>query len=73
MVTLEKINRAYEITESKYRLGDTYFRHYIETEEKFIKHIENLCNTIGEANIISIQFLNGEQNEIKSYIITCKE
>lgn len=73
MVTIEKINRAYEIVESKYRLGDTYITRYIETEEKFIKNIENLCNTIGEENIISIQFFNGEQNEIKSCIITCKE
>lgn len=73
MVTIEKINRAYEIKESKYRLEDTFATHYIETEEEFIKSIEKLCNTIGEENIISIQFFNGKQNEIKSCIITCKE
>lgn len=73
MVTIEKINRAYEIKENKYRLENTSIKHYIETEEEFIKGIENLCNTIGEENIISVQFLNGKQNEISSCIITCKE
>ena len=73
MVTIEKINRAYKIIGSKYRLEFTYIKHYIETEEEFIKNIENLCNTIGEENIISIQFFNEEKNEISSCIITYKE
>lgn len=73
MVTIEKINRAYEIKESKYRLEDTFITHYIETEEEFIKGIENLCNTIGEENIISIQFFNEKQNEINRCILTYKE
>ena len=73
MLTIEKINRAYEIKENKYRLENTFIKHYIETEEEFIKNIDNLCNTIGENNIISIQFFNGERNEIISCIITYKE
>lgn len=73
MITIEKINRVHEIKESKYRLEHTFVKHYIETEEEFIKGIENLCNTIGEENIISIQFLNGENREINSCIIACKE
>ena len=73
MVTIEKLNRAYEIKENKYRLEHTFITHYIETEEEFIKGIENLCNTIGEANLISVQFLNGERNEINGCIITYKE
>ena len=73
MVTIEKINRAYEIKESRNFGKQNFYTHYIETEEEFIKGIENLCNTIGEENIISIQFLNGEQNEIDGCIITYKE
>lgn len=73
MVTIEKINRAYEIKESKDFLKHTFIVHYIETEEEFIKGVESLCNTIGEENIISIQFLNGERNEIDGCILTCKE
>lgn len=73
MVTIEKINRAYKIKKEKDFLYHTFITHYIETEEEFIKGIENLCNTIGEKNIISIQFLNGEQNEIDGCIITYKE
>ena len=57
MVTIEKIKRAYKI----------------ETEEEFIKGIKNLCNAIGEENIISVQFLNGERNEIDRCILTYKE
>jgi hypothetical protein len=74
MVTIEKLNRAYKTEEVKHvaRLG--YFTtHYIETEKEFIKGIENFCNTIGEENIISIQFLNGEQNEICACVLTYKE
>lgn len=73
MVTIEKINRAYKIEESKHALQNTFYTHYIETEEEFIKGIEKLCNTIGEENLISVQFLSGKENEIKSCIITCKE
>ena len=73
MVTIEKIKRAYKIEESKHALHNNLVRHYIETEEEFIRNIENLCNTIGEENIITVQFFNGEQNEIESCIITCKE
>lgn len=73
MVTIEKLNRTYEIKESKYHLEHSFITHYIETEEEFIKGIENLCNTIGEENIISVQFLNGKQNEIDGCILTYKE
>ena len=72
MVTIEKINRAYEIKKSGYVLNDTFIIHYIETEEEFIKGIENLCNTIGEENIIAVQFLNGEQHKIDGCILTYK-
>ena len=73
MVTIEKIKRAYKIEESKHALHNTVYKHYIENEEEFIKNIENLCNTIGEENLISIQFMSGEQNEINSCILTYKE
>lgn len=73
MVVIEKINRAYEIKESEYILNNTFITHYIETEKEFIKNIENLCNTIGEKNIIAIQFLNGERHEIDGCILTYKE
>lgn len=73
MVTIEKINRAYKIEKSGYILNDTFITHYIESEEEFIKGIENLCNTIGEENIISVQFFNGERNEIEKCILTYKE
>lgn len=73
MVTIEKIKRAYKIEESKHALHDTVYKYYIETEEEFIKNIENLLNTIGEENIIAVQFLSGEQNEINGCIITYKE
>lgn len=73
MVTIEKINRAYIIKEDNDFFKHTFITHYIETEKEFIKSIENLCNTIGEENIISIQFFNGERNEVDSCIITYKE
>ena len=73
MVTIEKINRAYEIKKSGYVLNDTFITHYIETEKEFIKGIEDLCNTIGAENIITVQFLNGERNEIDGCILTYKE
>lgn len=73
MVTIEKINRAYKTEESGNIFNNTFITHYIETEEEFIKGIENLCNAIKEENIISIQFLNGERNEIDRCIITYKE
>lgn len=73
MVTIEKINRAYEIKEGKNWGKQNFSTHYIETEEEFIKGIENLCNAIKEENIISVQFLNGERNEIDGCIITYKE
>ena len=73
MVTVEKIKRAYKIEENNYCLNQTFFTHYLETEKEFIEGIEDLCNTIGEENIISVQFFNGERNEIDNCIITYKE
>jgi hypothetical protein len=73
MVTIEKIKRAYKIEESKHALHNNLVKYYIETEEEFIKGIESLLNTIGEENIIAVQFLNGKENEINGCIITCKE
>lgn len=73
MVTIEKIKRGYKIEKSGYVLNDTFITHYIETENEFIKGIENLCNTIGAENIIAVQFLNGERNEIDRCILTYKE
>lgn len=73
MITIEKIKRAYKIEESKHALHNNPVRHYIETEEEFIQGIENLCNTIGEENLISVQFMNGERNEINGCILIYKE
>lgn len=73
MVTIEKINRAYRIEGYNYRAEHKFSVNYIETQEEFIKGIENLCNTIGEENIIAVQFLNGEQHEIDGCILTYKE
>ena len=73
MVTIEKINRAYDIEKSENIFNNTLITHYIETEEEFIKGIESLCNTIKEENIIAVQFLNGERNEISGCILTYKE
>lgn len=73
MVTIEKIKRAYKIEESKHALHNNLVRHYIEAEEEFIKNIETLLNTIGEENIIAVQFLNGKENEINGCIITYKD
>ena len=73
MVTIEKINRAYEIKEGREWGRQTFYAHYIETEKEFINNIENLLNTIGEENIIAVQFLNGEKNEIDKCILTYKE
>lgn len=73
MVTIEKIKRAYKTEKSKHALYNTFVTHYIETEEEFIKGIEDLCNTIGEENLISVQFMSGERNEINECILTYKE
>lgn len=73
MVTIEKLNRAYEIKESGYLLDNTSWVHYLETEKEFMKSIENLCDTIGAENIIAVQFLNGERNEITGCILTYNE
>lgn len=73
MVTIEKLNRAYEIKESGYALDNTSWVHYLETEKEFMKNVENLCSTIGAENIIAVQFLNGKQNEIDKCILTYTE
>lgn len=73
MVTIEKIKRTYKIEKSKHALYNNPVKRYIETEEEFIKGIEALCNTIGEENIISIQFTSGERNEVNGCILTYKE
>lgn len=73
MVSIEKVKRAYKIEKSGFVYDYSYVTRYIETEEEFLKNIENLCNTIGENNIISIQFLNGKREELTDCIITYKE
>ena len=73
MIIIEKINRAYKFHKSGTILNPVVTIYYIETEEEFLKNNEKLCNHIGKANIISIQFLNGEKNEIDKCIITYKE
>ena len=73
MVSIEKIRRAYKLEKSGFVCDERLYTHYIETEEEFLKGIENLCNTIGENNIISVQFLDGERKEIDGCIITYKE
>lgn len=73
MVTIEKLNRAYEIKESGYLLDNNPWVHYLETEKEFMKNVEDLCNTIGVENIIAVQFLNGKQNELDRCILTYNE
>ncbi len=73
MVSIEKIRRAYKKEKIGFVYDNRFVTRYIETEEEFLKNIENLCNTIGENNIISIQFLNGEKQEIDGCILTYKE
>ena len=73
MVSIEKIRRAYKIEKSGFVLDEKLHTYYIETEAEFLKGIENLCNSIGENNIISIQFFDGERQEIDGCIITYKE
>lgn len=68
MVTIKKISRKYERVTNEYT-GASWIS-YPDAEQDFIKDIENLCNTIGENNLISVQFLNGERNEIHCCIIT---
>lgn len=73
MVMIEKINRDHETINVEHCLSEhTLFPHYTETEEEFIKGIEELCNTIGEENLISVQFLTGKNNEVNGCIITSK-
>lgn len=71
MVTIEIIKRAYKIEQEK--ISKKFLTYYIETIEEFLKGIENLCNSIEENNIISIQFFNNERQEIDKCIITYKE
>lgn len=71
MVTIKKISRKYERVTNEYT-GASWIS-YPDAEQDFIKDIENLCNTIGENNLISVQFLNGERNEIHCCIITYNE
>ena len=52
MVTIKKIIREYEIKRNEYT-GLEYIK-YLESEEEYIRRVENLCNTIGE--VISAQF-----------------
>ena len=70
MVTIKKIIRKYERETNEYT-GVSWIS-YPDTEQEFINDIEHLCNTIGEDNLISVQFLNGERNEIHCCIITHK-
>ena len=61
MVTIEIIKRAYKTEREK--ISKKFLTYYIETTKEFLKGIENLCNSIGENNIISIQFFDGESQE----------
>lgn len=69
MVTIKKINREYERCENQYT-GASWIA-YCVTEEIFLKDIENLCNTIGEENIISVQFFRRDL-QVDVCIITYK-
>ena len=62
MVAIKKIPREYERREDEYS-GHTWID-YLESEENYIKRVENLCNTIGE--VISVQFFMRDL-----YINTC--
>lgn len=69
MVTIKQINREYKICENQYT--GAFWIAYCVTETKFLKDIENLCNTIGEENIISVQFLQRDW-QVATCIITYK-
>ena len=62
MVTIKKIIREYERRRNEYT-GFEWID-YLESEENYIKRVENLCNTIRE--VLSIQFFMRD-----SYIDTC--
>lgn len=73
MVVIERIKRARTIEESKNIIHGGLIRSYLETEDEFMAGIASLCHTIGEENIISIQFFHDKYNDIDSCIITSKE
>lgn len=73
MVTIERIHRAYTIEECVTVFERRIYTHYIESEKEFIIGIEDLCDTIGEENIISIQFFKDDNGDIDECIITYKE
>lgn len=71
MVHIERFNRPRDIIENKYT--GVWSKYYTQSEEDFLKLMEDLCNHIGEDNIISVQFLEREHNEVDCCIITCKQ
>lgn len=66
---IKQINREYERCENQYT-GASWIN-YCVTEVKFLKNIENICNDIGEENIISVQFLQRDF-EVSACILTYK-
>ena len=70
MITIEKLKRAYKIRENQYT--GRHWICYLETESDFVQGIQNLCNTIGEDNIVSVQFFERDC-QIASCIITYKD
>ena len=52
MVSIKKVVRKYEKRRNEYT--DYEWIDYLESEENYIKRVENLCNTLGE--VVSVQF-----------------
>jgi hypothetical protein len=70
MIHIERLDRPREFTENPYT--GVWSKYYTQSEADFLKSIENLCNSIGADNIISVQFMEREQNSVDCCIITYK-
>lgn len=69
MVIIKQINREYGRCENQYT-GASWID-YCGTTDKFLKNVENICNDIGEENVISVQFLQRDF-EVSACILTYK-
>lgn len=67
MVAIKKVIREYTRRRNEYT-GFEWID-YLESEENYIKRIENLCNTIGE--VLSVQFFMRDLH-IDTCIVTYK-
>lgn len=69
MIAIKTVYRKSELKYNEYT-GSSYV-HYLESDTGFLRGIEDLCNTIGEENIISVQFWQ-DHGYVNSCIITYK-